>query len=207
VGSNRTHEVTELGVYTPFQKELDHLGPGEVGYLAASIKSLQDAKNAARPGITTSTIDITDSGKVFDLNVKGVFFLTRELVPLLERAAEPGDPARVLNIGSLNGLAVPRLPNYSYAASKAAVHHLTRMLAVHLGPRGIAVNALALGPFESRMMQRTLEEHRGEFERACPLGRIGVPSDVAGAAIFLASRAAAWVNGAVLPVDGGLSVV
>jgi NAD(P)-dependent dehydrogenase (short-subunit alcohol dehydrogenase family) len=145
--------------------------------------------------------------KVFDLNVKGVFFLTRELLPLLERAAEPGDPARVLNIGSLNGLSVPRLPNYSYAASKAAVHHLTRMLAVHLGPRGIAVNALALGPFESRMMRQTLEEHRGEFERACPLGRIGAPSDVAGAAVFLASRAASWISGAVLPVDGGLNLV
>ena len=145
--------------------------------------------------------------KVLDLNVKGVFFLTRELLPLLERAAEPGDPARVLNIGSLNGLAVPRLPNYSYAASKAAVHHLTRMLAVHLGPRGIAVNALALGPFESRMMRQVLEEYRGEFERACPLGRIGMPADAAGAAVFLGSRAASWISGAVLPVDGGLSLV
>lgn len=145
--------------------------------------------------------------KVLDLNVKGVFFLTRELVPVLERAAQPGDPARVLNIGSLNGLTVPRLPTYSYAASKAAVHHLTRMLAVHLGPRGIAVNALALGPFESNMMRQTLEEHRGEFERACPLGRIGAPSDVAGAAVYLASRAASWISGAVLPVDGGLHLV
>ena len=145
--------------------------------------------------------------KVLDLNVKGVFFLTRELVPMLERAAAPGDPARVLNVGSMHGLVVPRLPNYSYAASKAAVHHLTRVLAVELGPRGIAVNAIALGPVASRMTRQLLEEHGREIERACPLGRIGVPADVAGAAVFLASRAAAWINGVVLPVDGGLSLV
>jgi NAD(P)-dependent dehydrogenase (short-subunit alcohol dehydrogenase family) len=145
--------------------------------------------------------------KVLDLNVKALFFLTRELVPLLERAAAPGDPARVLNIGSMHGLVVSRLPNYSYAASKAAVHHLTRVLAVELGPRGIAVNAIALGPVASRMTRQLLAEHGEEIERACPLGRIGGAADVAGAAVFLASRAAAWINGAVLPVDGGLSLV
>ena len=145
--------------------------------------------------------------KVLDLNVKGPFFLTRELLPLLERAAAPGDPARIIMIGSLYGVAAPRLGNYSYAASKAAVHHLTRMLAVHLGPRGIAVNALALGPFESKMTRQLLEQHRADIERACPLGRIGDPADVAGAAVFLASPAAAWISGAVIPVDGGLSLV
>ena len=145
--------------------------------------------------------------KVLDLNVKGVFFLTRELVPLLEAAAAPGDPARVLNIGSMHGLAVPRLPNYSYSAAKAAVHHMTRVLAVELGPRGIAVNAIALGPVATRMTRQLLEEHGREIERDCPLGRIGAPADVAGAAVFLASRAAAWINGVVLPVDGGLSLV
>ena len=142
--------------------------------------------------------------KVMNLNVKSVFFLTRELLPLLEEAAEDADPARVINVGSIHGIAPPFLPNFSYAASKAAVHHLTRTLAVHLGPRRITVNAIAPGPFESKMTEWLLENHRGAFEEACPLGRIGSPSDVAGAAIYLASRAASYVNGAVIPVDGGL---
>jgi len=142
--------------------------------------------------------------KVMDLNVKSVFFLTRGLLPLLERAAEDADPARVINVGSIHGIAPPFLPNFSYAASKAAVHHLTRTLAVHLGPRRITVNAIAPGPFESKMTEWLLDNYQKDLEEACPLGRIGSPSDVAGAAIYLASRAGSYVNGAVIPVDGGL---
>jgi NAD(P)-dependent dehydrogenase (short-subunit alcohol dehydrogenase family) len=142
--------------------------------------------------------------KVMDTNVKGVFFLTQYLLPLLERAARPEDPARVINIGSIDGIKVPFIENYAYAPSKAAVHHLTHVLAVKLGERGITVNAVAPGPFESQMTKWLLENHKGSIEASCPLKRIGSPNDMAGIAIFLASRAGAYINGVVIPVDGGI---
>lgn len=144
--------------------------------------------------------------KVLALNVKGVFHLTRALVPLLEKGALPGDPARVINIGSIDGLKVPLLETYAYSASKAAVHHMTRALALRLADRGITVNAIAPGPFESKMMAVTLERFRDAIVSSCPLGRIGEPEDMAGTAIYLASRAGAYVTGAVIVVDGGISV-
>ena len=144
--------------------------------------------------------------KITDLNLKSLFFLTRELLPMLEKAATPDDPARVINIGSIDGLRVPFVPNFSYAAAKAAVHHLTRMLAVHLGGRKITVNAVAPGFFPSKMTKHLLENYRETFEKACPLGRIGEPEDMAGIAVFLASRAASYINGSVIPVDGGHSL-
>jgi len=143
--------------------------------------------------------------KVLGLNLKGPFFLTRELLPLLERGARRGDPARVINIGSVDGLLVPRLETYAYAASKAGLHHLTRMLARALAPRGITVNAVAPGPFASKMMAETLTRFKDFILTTCPLGRIGEPEDMAGVAIYLASRAGAYLTGAVMPVDGGIS--
>ena len=152
--------------------------------------------------------DYPESGfdKVMDLNVKSIFLLTRDLLPLLQHASRPGDPARVINIGSIDGLAVPPLDTFAYPASKAAIHHLTRVLAVKLGPRGVTVNAIAPGPFESKMTEWMLSTYRDRIEESCPLHRIGEPSDMAGASIYLASRAGAFVNGAVIPVDGGLSL-
>jgi len=143
--------------------------------------------------------------KVLALNVKGVGHLSRALLPLLERAARPGDPARIINIGSIDGLHVPVLETYAYSSSKAAVHHLTRVLAHQLASRGITVNAIAPGPFESKMMAATLERFRDVIVGSCPLGRIGEPEDMAGTAIYLASRAGAYLTGAVIPVDGGIS--
>jgi NAD(P)-dependent dehydrogenase (short-subunit alcohol dehydrogenase family) len=125
---------------------------------------------------------------------------------LLKATAAPGDPARVINIGSIDGLHVPVLETYAYSASKAAVHHLTRTLAVRLAPENITVNAVAPGPFESKMMHETLERFRDAIVGSCPLGRIGEPDDMAGVAIYLASRAGAYVTGAVIPVDGGITV-
>jgi NAD(P)-dependent dehydrogenase (short-subunit alcohol dehydrogenase family) len=142
--------------------------------------------------------------KVMDTNVKGVFFLTQHLLPLLEKGARPSDPARVINVGSIDGIKVPFIDNFAYSPSKAAVHHLTRVLAVKLGPRGITVNAIAPGPFESQMTKWLLENHQDRIEANCPMGRIGEPADMAGVAIYLASRAGAYVNGVVIPVDGGI---
>lgn len=144
--------------------------------------------------------------RVLNLNVKGVFHLTKFLRPLLEAASTDDDPARVINIGSIDGLKVPILETFSYSASKAAVHQLTRHLARRLAPR-VTVNAIAPGPFESKMMAATLAAAGDQIAASAPLKRIGRPDDMAGVAIFLASRAGSYVTGAVLPVDGGISTV
>ncbi len=143
--------------------------------------------------------------KVMNLNVKGPFHLTRFLVSQLEAAASDADPARVINIGSIDGLQVPGLETYAYSSSKAAVHHLTRVLAHRLSAKRIAVNAIAPGPFESKMMAETLRRGGDAIRASNPLGRIGEPEDMAGAAIFLSSKAGAYITGAVIPVDGGIS--
>lgn len=143
--------------------------------------------------------------RCFDLNVRGVFNLTRDLVPTLRAAATPGDPARVINIGSIDGLRIPEMDTYAYSTSKAAVHQLTGVLARRLAREGITVNAIAPGPFESKMMEATLELFGDHIKATCPLRRLGEPDDMAGAAIFLASRAGAYCTGVVLPVDGGIS--
>jgi len=177
------------------------------GELAAREPALHILVNNAGANWAAPLAEFPDSAwdRVLDLNVKGVFHLTRDLVPLLSAAAVPGDPARVINIGSIDGLRVPEFETYSYSTSKAAVHHLTRVLAKRLAREGITVNAIAPGPFESKMMAATLEAF-GELIRAqCPLGRIGEPDDMAGTVIYLASRAGAYLTGAVIPVDGGIS--
>ena len=142
--------------------------------------------------------------RVLDLNVKGVFHLTKFLVPQLRAAGNPDDPARVINVGSIDGIQVPMLETYSYSSSKAAVHQLTRHLAKQLAP-DITVNAIAPGPFESKMMAATLNTFGDQIASSAPMKRIGRPDDMAGTAIFLSSRAGAYITGAVLPVDGGIA--
>lgn len=138
--------------------------------------------------------------------MKGVFHLTKFLRPLLEAAATAGSPARVVNIGSIDGLHVPTMDTFAYSASKAAVHQLTRHLAKALAPT-ITVNAIAPGPFESRMMRATLEAFGDTIAQSAPMKRIGRPSDMAGSAIFLASPAASYITGVILPVDGGIATL
>jgi NAD(P)-dependent dehydrogenase (short-subunit alcohol dehydrogenase family) len=155
-------------------------------------------------GATLAEYPVQAWDKVFNLNVRAIFFLTRELVPCLEAAGSLEDPARVIQIGSVDGLSVPMLETYAYSASKAAVHHMTRVLARRLAPK-ITVNAVAPGPFESKMMAKTLETFGDQIAEQAPRKRIGTPEDMAGVALYLASRAGAYVTGAVIPVDGGLS--
>ncbi|HEV3281844.1 MAG TPA: SDR family oxidoreductase [Acidimicrobiales bacterium] len=148
--------------------------------------------------------DTASWDRVLNLNVQGIFHTTKFFLPLLEAASAPDEPARVINIGSIDGIHVPVLESYSYSASKAAVHQLTRHLAKRLAPR-ITVNAVAPGPFESKMMAATLEAFGDQIAASAPMKRIGRPEDMAGVAIFLASRAGAYVTGAVVPVDGGIA--
>jgi len=144
--------------------------------------------------------------RVLTLNLTRVFSITQLVTPLLEAAATPADPARIINIGSVDGLRVPSLETFSYSASKAGLHHLSRTLASHLGKRNITSNTLACGPFESKMMAATLRDFGDVIKSGIPLGRIGSPQDVAGACLFLSSRAGSYVNGATIALDGGTLV-
>jgi NAD(P)-dependent dehydrogenase (short-subunit alcohol dehydrogenase family) len=145
--------------------------------------------------------------KVLDTNTKGVFLLTQALLPNLRQAARPDDPARIVNIGSVDGIRTPAMESYSYAASKAAVHMLTRILAKRLAAEHITVNAIAPGPFRSKMMAFLLDDPAGSSAVAAevPLGRIGAPEDLVGTTTFLVSRAGAYLTGVVLPLDGGIT--
>jgi NAD(P)-dependent dehydrogenase (short-subunit alcohol dehydrogenase family) len=129
------------------------------------------------------------------------------LLPLLRAAASDADPARVINVGSVDGISVPVQETFAYSASKAGVHMLTRHLALRLATDRVTVNAIAPGPFDSKMMSFLLDDpaSRGLVADHVPLRRIGRPDDVAGVSLFLASRAGSYLTGTVIPVDGGLS--
>ncbi|MYS32886.1 NAD(P)-dependent dehydrogenase (short-subunit alcohol dehydrogenase family) [Streptomyces sp. KhCrAH-43] len=142
--------------------------------------------------------------RVLGVNLKAPFTMTRLARPMLEAASAADDPARVINIGSIDGIILPGFGNFSYSASKAAVHHLTRHLAAELSP-SILVNAIAPGPFPSKMMEAPLKVIGDRLNAASPVGRIGRTEDIAAATVYLSSRATNFMTGAVIPLDGGLS--
>ncbi len=144
--------------------------------------------------------------KVFDINVKGAFMLTQALAPVLRATATADDPARVINIGSVDGIKTPAMESYAYSASKAGILALTRHLAKFLVRDGVLVNAIAPGPFESKMMAFALgtEEGRQLVASGVPARRIGRPDDMAAAALFLAGRGSTFLVGETIVVDGGI---
>ncbi|KAH7383780.1 hypothetical protein BKA66DRAFT_462781 [Pyrenochaeta sp. MPI-SDFR-AT-0127] len=203
-------------------KELNALGKGKADYITADLYEESAIKNIAeelkkREGKLDVLINNSGSNwgesydtypsaawdRVLNLNLKRVFQLTQAVTPLLEAASTAASPARIINIGSIDGLRVPALETFAYSASKAGLHHMSRVLASHLGKRGITSNTVACGPFQSKMMKATLEKFKDVIEGGVPLGRIGSPEDVSGTCIWLSSRAGAWVNGATIALDGG----
>ncbi|RDI43635.1 SDR family oxidoreductase [Nocardia mexicana] len=142
---------------------------------------------------------------VLGLNLEAPFWLVQALLPALRRAGTADDPARIINIGSIAAIHVAESPNYSYAASKAALHQLTRVLARELGPQHVTVNAVAPGPFPSQMMASTLDAVGDTIAAKAPLRRLGRDDDMAGIAVFLASRAGSYLTGSIIPVDGGIA--
>ncbi|KAI0134759.1 short chain dehydrogenase/reductase family [Xylariales sp. AK1849] len=210
--------------------ELNALGPGTAIALPADLLQLSECERLASElkqreshlhvlvnnsgiawGAPLESFPDEQWSRILTLNLQRVFTLTQLLLPLLETvgtaSAEGGkeSPATVINIGSIDALRVPVFDNYSYSAAKAGLHHLSRVLAGKLGPRGITVNTLACGPFETKMTAFAMKNFKSEIEEGNPMGRIGSPGDVAGACIFLASRAGSFINGATINVDGGVS--
>jgi NAD(P)-dependent dehydrogenase (short-subunit alcohol dehydrogenase family) len=202
-------ELSEFGTISAIPADLSHRA--ECKRLAAEVLADADelhilVNNAgATWGEPLESFPASAWDKVLDLNVKSPFWMVQELAGALRKAGTQDDPARVINIGSIDGIHVPVMNTYSYSASKAAVHQLTRVLAKELGPQHVTVNAVAPGPFQSKMMAATLDAFGDAIAASSPLRRIGRDDDMAGIAIFLASRAGSYVNGAIIPVDGGMA--
>lgn len=149
------------------------------------------------------TVSLEDWDKVMNVNLRAGFFLIQHLLPQLRAAATAHDPARIINIGSIGGLHIPNWDAFPYGASKAALHHLTRALTKRLGKDNIVVNAIAPGPFPSRLTNTDSEAVKKSVQTYIPLRRPGEPEDIEGLVVFLSSRAGAYVNGTTIPLDGG----
>jgi NAD(P)-dependent dehydrogenase (short-subunit alcohol dehydrogenase family) len=187
----------------------DLADPQAPAELAAQFARLEPAlhllvNNAgANDGAAIEAVTPAAWDQVMGVNLRAAFLLVQQLLPQLRAAGSTRDPARVINIGSVGGLHIPAWDAFAYGASKAALHHLTRALAKRLGRDAITVNAIAPGPFPSRMTDTANESVQRRIKSDIPLGRAGEPQDIEGMVVFLASRAGAYVSGATLPLDGG----
>jgi NAD(P)-dependent dehydrogenase (short-subunit alcohol dehydrogenase family) len=204
-------ELSQLGTCLAVAADLNT--PEAIVALANEVKSRESQlsiliNNAGRTwGAPLESFPDKAWAPVMAVNVQGPFTLIRELLPLLAATASAEDPARIINIGSLAGLRAERLSAYSYAASKAALHHLSRTLAAELAERHITVNSVVPGYFPTQMtahIRKDDAETRKLLERV-PLGRLGEADDIAGACIFLCSRAGRYITGSELVLDGGMS--
>jgi len=201
-------ELSQIGECVAIQADLSTLDG--IKAFAETLQAKEDQihilVNNAGASWGASIDDYPESGwdKVMDLNVKSIFFLTQQLLSVLRAAGNPEDPARVINIASINGLAHPLLNNYAYSASKAAVIHMTRHMAADLAEDNINVNGIAPGFFLSKMTSGLLEKSEKEMLARIPRGRLGNFEDISGTAIYLAARASAWMVGHTVVLDGGL---
>ncbi|GAM19890.1 hypothetical protein SAMD00019534_030650 [Acytostelium subglobosum LB1] len=205
--------------------ELTKRGPGSCYAIEADISKQENCKKVAEAIAAKETrldVLVNNSGcvwgealetfpdsawdKVIGLNVKAVFNMTVACLSLLRAKATVDDPSHVINIGSIDGIRVPVLETYSYSASKAAVHQLTRTLANRLATDYILVNAVACGPFHSKMTKSTFEQFRDTILDGVALGRFGDNDDLEGMTIFLSSRASKYVTGAIIPLEGGVLI-
>ena len=205
--NNKADELSKFGECISIPADLTDMNEMDklVNHIKENEKQLNFLINNAGAAWGASFDEFPENGwdKVMDTNVKSVFFLTQKLAKILEQSGNNSDPSRVINVGSIDGIGIPRAETYSYPASKAAVHQLTRVLANRLAHRNININAIAPGPFQSNMMAHTLEEYGEQIKSSVPRGRIGIPEDMAGTAIFLCSKASAYITGSIIPVDGG----
>jgi len=204
-------ELSKIGACKAIPADLS-TGEGRKKLVAAlndELDSLDVLINNAGANWSAPFKDYPEMGydKVMGINVKPVFYLTQDLLPLLKKAASIENPARIINIGSIDGIRVSTIDNSAYGMSKAAVHHLTKIISVKMAGKGITVNAIAPGPFPSKMTKSMLDTAQKMIEKANPMGRIGRAGDMGGIAVFLASDAGSFVNGAIIPVDGGMHIV
>jgi 2-deoxy-D-gluconate 3-dehydrogenase len=200
-------ELSKVGDCVAIQSDLSTLDGIKTfaDTLKAKEESIHILINNAGAAWGASIDDYPEAGwdKVMDLNVKSIFFLTQKLLPTLRSAGDQEDPARVINISSINGYTHSLLDNYAYSASKAAVIHMTRHMAADLSKDYVNVNGIAPGFFPSKMTAGLIDEFEDVMKSRIPRGRLGTIEDMAGTAIYLSSRASAWVVGHTVILDGG----
>ncbi|EXJ85086.1 hypothetical protein A1O3_05761 [Capronia epimyces CBS 606.96] len=188
------------------EKEIERLF-GQIKGIESQLHILVANAGATWGGPFETTPDWANR-KILDLNVRGIFNLVRIFLPLLQAAGTAQDPARVIVVSSVAGVSVPHVGDHGtimYSASKAAAHHLARNLALELGPKNITANTVAPGFFPSKLANGLIDILGGErdLNRQNPRGRLGIPEDIAGVMLYLASPAAAYINGVDIDVDGG----